>query len=471
MSHTHIGMRVAGGWLAIASLLLAGGIVLHGPIDPDMRQQMQVVADGFVRLLQMTVLPYVTISIISSLGSLNLQQARLLGLRCGLVVLALWAIAFAVTWLMPLTWPDTESASFFSTTLIAQPIEPAWKRDPLEGQRRVDRLLELSQTALREMRSLLFELRPRLAQRAAARNHDRAPVEAHVREHVLDPLSATDQRALARIAAKLRTRPVDLAVSLREAPARTVAALRFSGTWSPERFAERERELLARIAASRWRGFTAGSEGIPVPFRPGFWTLGLGHVAWVYLALVIAVLFYGLQVFLERSRVGYQLAGVREDEDAAEALGIASRRLKMYAVTLSAALTSVCGSLWAQYVGFVDPFYVFSVDLSVRFALASISSTSASRRPTSASRNWRRDRRIADASAADGACGGSAPRCSSAPWRTSSGSSPASAPMDFSPWKWNCPPTRSTRAVSRCPPSIDASLARSTPPRASWKPA
>lgn len=48
-------------------------------------------------------------------------------------------------------------------------------------------------------------------------------------------------------------RPVDLAVSLREAPARTVAALRFSGTWSPERFAERERELLAQIAASRWR--------------------------------------------------------------------------------------------------------------------------------------------------------------------------------------------------------------------------
>jgi signal transduction histidine kinase len=44
--------------------------------------------------------------------------------------------------------------------LIAQSIGPAWKRDPAEGQRRVDRLLELSQTALREMRSLLFELRP-----------------------------------------------------------------------------------------------------------------------------------------------------------------------------------------------------------------------------------------------------------------------------------------------------------------------
>jgi branched-chain amino acid transport system permease protein len=126
------------------------------------------------------------------------------------------------------------------------------------------------------------------------------------------------------------------------------------------------------IAVSRWRGFTSGSEGIPVPFRPGFWTLGLGHVAWVYVALALALLYYAIEVYLERSRIGYQLAGVREDEDAAEALGIASRRLKVWAVTLSAALTSVAGSLWAQYVGFADPFYVFSVDLSVRFALNSI---------------------------------------------------------------------------------------------------
>jgi len=126
------------------------------------------------------------------------------------------------------------------------------------------------------------------------------------------------------------------------------------------------------IVASRWRGFTAGSEGIPVPFRPGLWTLGLGHVGWVYLALAQALVCYAVELYLEHSRRGYQLAGVREDEDAAEALGIATRRLKVWAVTLSAALTSVGGSLWAQYVGFVDPAYVFSIDLSVRFALNTI---------------------------------------------------------------------------------------------------
>jgi branched-chain amino acid transport system permease protein len=126
------------------------------------------------------------------------------------------------------------------------------------------------------------------------------------------------------------------------------------------------------IVASRWRGLTAGSEGIPVPFRPGLWTLGLSHAAWVYLALGLALLYYLVEVHFERSRLGYQLAGVREDEDAAEALGIASRKLKVLAIMLSAALTSVGGTLWAQYVGFVDPFHVFSVDLSIRFALNTI---------------------------------------------------------------------------------------------------
>jgi len=127
------------------------------------------------------------------------------------------------------------------------------------------------------------------------------------------------------------------------------------------------------IVASRWRGFTSGSEGIPVPFRPGFWTLGIvDKRVWVYLVLVLAALLYLVQLYLERSRRGYQLAAVREDEDAALSLGVPARRLKVAAIAASAALTAACGTLWAQYVGFVDPYYVFSVDLSVRFCLATI---------------------------------------------------------------------------------------------------
>ena len=127
------------------------------------------------------------------------------------------------------------------------------------------------------------------------------------------------------------------------------------------------------IGASRWRGFTSGSEGIPVPFRSGFWTLGITDKrVWVGIVLTLAVCLYLIELYLERSRRGYQLAAVREDEDAALSLGVPARRLKVAAIAVSAALTAVSGALWAQYVGFVDPFYVFSVDLSIRFALAAI---------------------------------------------------------------------------------------------------
>ncbi|MFN2646028.1 MAG: branched-chain amino acid ABC transporter permease [Burkholderiales bacterium] len=127
------------------------------------------------------------------------------------------------------------------------------------------------------------------------------------------------------------------------------------------------------LGAARWRGFTAGSEGIPVPFRPGFWTLGIAEKSiWVWIVLALAGLVYLAQLYLERSRRGFQLAAVREDEDAALSLGVPARRLKVVAIAVSAAFTAVCGGLWAQYVGFVDPLYVFSIDLSVRFALAAI---------------------------------------------------------------------------------------------------
>ena len=127
------------------------------------------------------------------------------------------------------------------------------------------------------------------------------------------------------------------------------------------------------IVGSRWRGFTAGSEGIPVPFRPGFWSLGFADKrVWVWIVLLLAGLAWLVEIYLDRSRRGYQLVAVREDEDAALSLGVPARWLKVAAICVSAALTAACGALWAQYVGFVDPFYVFSVDLSIKFALAAI---------------------------------------------------------------------------------------------------
>src|SRR3954469_603740 len=81
---------------------------------------LQPVADGFVRLLQMTVLPYVTIAIISGLGSLDPVQAKTLGKRVGLILVLLWAVAIAAALVVGQMFPVHESASFFSTALLEE---------------------------------------------------------------------------------------------------------------------------------------------------------------------------------------------------------------------------------------------------------------------------------------------------------------------------------------------------------------
>jgi len=98
---------------------VAAGIFL-GLLIGDRAAILQVVADAYVRLLQMSVLPYVTVSIVSGLGALDGAHARTLGKRAGAIVVLLWVFALAAVLLFPLTFPPNQSASFFSTSLLQE---------------------------------------------------------------------------------------------------------------------------------------------------------------------------------------------------------------------------------------------------------------------------------------------------------------------------------------------------------------
>ena len=97
------------------TLGLAVGLFLGEQAAP-----LRIVADGFVRLLQMTVLPYVTVSLIVGIGSLDPATARRLFLRVGTLTLVLWGLTLGAVALMPLTFPVLQSASFFSTTMLEE---------------------------------------------------------------------------------------------------------------------------------------------------------------------------------------------------------------------------------------------------------------------------------------------------------------------------------------------------------------
>jgi len=81
---------------------------------------LQVIGDGFIKLLQMTILPYIVVSLILDLGGLTFEEAKLMAKKAGLLLL-FWAIAFAIILLVPLSFPVWESAAFFSTSLVETP--------------------------------------------------------------------------------------------------------------------------------------------------------------------------------------------------------------------------------------------------------------------------------------------------------------------------------------------------------------
>jgi len=83
---------------------------------------LEIVGEVYIKLLQMTVLPYVILSLILGLGSLEYKQAVTLAKNGGLLLLLIWAITIGVVFLFPLAFPDWEFSSFFSKTLT-QPRE------------------------------------------------------------------------------------------------------------------------------------------------------------------------------------------------------------------------------------------------------------------------------------------------------------------------------------------------------------
>jgi Na+/H+-dicarboxylate symporter/ABC-type amino acid transport substrate-binding protein len=79
------------------------------------------IGKAFILLLQMTVLPYIILSLLTGLGHLRYQDVILLARKVGTLLICSWILALVVILLMPLAFPAAESAAFFSTALIAPP--------------------------------------------------------------------------------------------------------------------------------------------------------------------------------------------------------------------------------------------------------------------------------------------------------------------------------------------------------------
>ena len=127
---------------------------------------------------------------------------------------------------------------------------------------------------------------------------------------------------------------------------------------------------VVRIAAVNMRDLTGGAEGLSIPPVSGLANMVFASKS--SYAILMFVYFVGLFIVskqIERSRAGYYLCAVRDEEDAAHAAGVNPLLMRTGAMVLSAALTGIGGSLFAQYFLYLDPTQIISPDMSFQLAL------------------------------------------------------------------------------------------------------
>ena len=110
--------------------------------------------------------------------------------------------------------------------------------------------------------------------------------------------------------------------------------------------------------------FVGGSRGLSV-IRPSGPPFG-NYVTFLFTVMVaLAVVAVMTARFIQRSWLGRGLAALRDNEEAAECMGVPTLRLKLFATTVSGFLLGVAGAPFPYYVTFVDPNSAFSLDYAV----------------------------------------------------------------------------------------------------------
>ncbi|MDQ3784584.1 MAG: branched-chain amino acid ABC transporter permease [Actinomycetota bacterium] len=132
---------------------------------------------------------------------------------------------------------------------------------------------------------------------------------------------------------------------------------------------------IAFLIFLNWQ-FVGAAGGLSIPIKEDS-LLELqfsGQHKWEYYYLAAGLLLLALiatQLIL-KSRTGYYLAAIREDQEAAASVGVPVARYKQIALSFSAATVAIAGAFFAQYVLFVDPVSVLELAISIQITIAAV---------------------------------------------------------------------------------------------------
>jgi len=119
--------------------------------------------------------------------------------------------------------------------------------------------------------------------------------------------------------------------------------------------------VILRVTAENLDWLTEGDLGIMI--RERTW---VDKTWYFYIILLIAAGTYLIVKWIVGSKLGYYFVAIREDQDAAESLGINTTLYKTIALCMSAVLTGLAGAFYTNYMGYIDPKVVFALhDISI----------------------------------------------------------------------------------------------------------
>jgi len=131
---------------------------------------------------------------------------------------------------------------------------------------------------------------------------------------------------------------------------------------------------IIRILFVNWK-WVGGARGLFVPMLDESllnFEFHTTKVPYYYITLILCVASILVTRWIERSRPGYYLMAIKEDTDAARSVGVDTTRYKLFAMIISAFFTALGGTLYAQYVLYIDPDSVLLLSLSTRICLIAV---------------------------------------------------------------------------------------------------
>jgi branched-chain amino acid transport system permease protein len=121
---------------------------------------------------------------------------------------------------------------------------------------------------------------------------------------------------------------------------------------------------ILRLGASSWRDLTGGGSGLNVPILPG--GPDFASRVFLYAMLALALITFATAVWVDRSRFGFALRCIRQNESAANMLGIDANRMKVLAFVLSGVFVGAGGAIYASWVSYIDPTDSFQILLTIK---------------------------------------------------------------------------------------------------------